>query len=483
MRTFSLLFAAVVSLALVGGCTVGPNYRTPDARMPGGWATLNRTSTQPSIANEQATQIATWWERFGDPKLDELIAAAIEGNLNLAQAKARLQQARALRAVSAGGLWPSVDLSTSYRRSGQDSGISTGSNDRYQLGFDATWEIDVFGGQRRTVEAADARVFSSSADLMDVRISLVAEVAVNYLNLRTSQQRLAISRKNLELQQRSLDLTKRQVAAGFAARLDLAQAEAQIANTQAQIPGLRQSAQQSVLELALLLGKDSSALLAMVDKVEPIPTTPPVVPTGLPAELLRRRPDIRRAEGALWAATANIGVATADLYPRFNLVGSIGTADSKMKGLFNWSNSLWSIGPTISWNVFDAGRIRANIALAEAQNDEAKAFYYQSILIAVRDVESALTAYDFEQERRQRLQASVDANRRAYDLANQLYAQGQVEFVNVLTAQQALLNSEDASAQSEAAVAKNLVALYKALGGGWADSEPNPVVAGSPAEK
>lgn len=468
------LLSAVVCVTLVGGCTVGPDYRTPDTSMPGGWATIARGSTQPSVAVEQAAEISQWWKNFGDPTLDELIASALVGNLDLAQAQARLQQSRARRAIAAGGLWPSADLFTSYRRSGRDSGVTAGSNDQYQLGFDASWEIDVFGGQQRVVEAEDARLYAAAFDLLDVRISLVSEVAINYLNLRTSQRRLAIAERNLELQQRSLDLTRRQVAAGFVARLDLAQAEAQIANTQAGLPALRQAAQQSVLELALLLGKEPGTMLSLLRSTTPIPATPPVVPSGLPSDLLRRRPDIRRAEGALQAATANIGVATADLYPRFNLTGSIGTAGSKPVDLFNWSTSVWSIGPSISWNVFDAGRIRANIRLAEAQQDEARTFYYQSILVALRDVESALTSYDFEQQRRERLQASVEANRRAYDLANQLYAQGQTEFVNVLTAQASLLNSEDALVQSHANVATNLVALYKALGGGWNESElPN----------
>ena len=502
---------AAAGLTFAAGCLVGPNYRPPDARVQAGWASLGTrpsgpAATQVSTATADRANTALWWRNFNDPVLDELVTEALASNLDVAQAVARLRQARAQRRVAAGQFYPAVDLSGSYRRSGtgrdndRNGGGSTTnpttgapivtgalgttasrSNDQFQLGFDAAWELDVFGGIRRGVEAADASTRASLADLQDVRVTLVSDVAVTYFALRGAQQRLAFAERNLQIQQRSLAVTRRQFGGGMVSGLDVAQAEAQIAGTQSQIPALEQAVRVAIFDLALLLGREPATLIDPLLAAAPIPLTPPVVPAGLPSDLLRRRPDVRRAEEQLHVTVANIGVATADLFPRFTLTGTFGTEDQKVRRLFNWANTIWSFGPNVSWNVFDiGGRIRGNIAVAEAQKDEAFFFYRQTVLTALRDAEQALTAYDFEQRRRVGLRAAVDANRRSVDLSQRLYAQGQTEFVNVLTAQQAQLNSEDALVQSDQQVAANLVSIYRALGGGW-EYETPPVAATQPA--
>jgi multidrug efflux system outer membrane protein len=504
--TFALALLFVAGCLVSPGCLVGPDYRPPAPVAPADWASLatrptGPAATQVSVVTADPADTVRWWQQFDDRTLDRLVRESLAANLDVAQAIARVRQARASRAIAVGGLFPSVDLAGSYRRTGRgDSGGTTvtdsalgatggggsgGSrNDQFQLGFDAAWEIDVFGGLRREVEASDADIRAAVDDLQNVRVTLVSEVAVNYFALRSAQQRTAFAERNLGIQRKSLDLTKRRVVGGFLSRLDLANAEAQVASTEAAIPALQQAARSSIFDLALLLGREPASLVDALSPGSPIPPTPPVVPAGLPMDVLRRRPDVRRAEEQLHAATARIGVATADWFPRVTLNGSFGSDANRAKGLFNYGNTLWSVGPNVSWNIFDAGRIRANIVLTEARQQELLAAYRQVVLTAFRDAEQALTAYDYEQRRRVSLRASAEANRRAVQIAQTLYAQGQTDFVNVLTAQQGLLSSEDAMVQSDQQVAANLVAIYKALGGGWEDpapGTPQPGAATQPA--
>jgi NodT family efflux transporter outer membrane factor (OMF) lipoprotein len=405
-----------------------------------------------------------WWKAFHDSTLDSLVQRAVESNLDLQQAELRIRQARATRAIAAGGLWPNVDVSASYRRS-RSTGV--GSADFYQVGFDASWELDIFGRVRRGVEAADADIVFAIEDRRDVLVTLLSEVALNYMDLRGFQRQIAIAQKNLETERRSLDLTRRRAAGGFVSGLDVANAEAEVASNESRIPLLEQNVQQVIYSLSVLLGREPGALLTELIADAPIPATPPAVPVGLPSELLRRRPDIRRAEANLHAATARVGVATADLFPRFSLTGSLGTSGSQPKDLVNWDNRFWSIGPSVSWPIFDAGKIRANIGLQTAIQEQLLVGYRSTILLALQDVENALIAYAKEQQHQASLIAAVAANRRALDLATQLYTQGQTSFLDVLLAQRSLLGSEDALVQSERTMATNLIALYKALGGGW----------------
>jgi len=466
---------------LASGCMVGPDYHEPKPQAPSDWVSLSNPppatepSTQPTTQSSASTQpadIAEWWRTFDDPTLTSLIDRAIDWNLDVKLAEARIRQARASRGVVASAFWPSADVTGSYTRSGSDGsrGISsggTGGHDLYAAGLDATWELDIFGGVRRDIEAAEADIQFAIEDRNDVLVTLTSEVALSYLDLRGFQRQLTIAKENLAAQQYTADLTRRRKAGGFVSGLDVANAEAQVAVTLSQMPSLEASKRQAIYSLSVLLGRDPSALVEELDSEQPIPTVPPEVPVGLPSDLLRRRPDIRRAEAQLHAATARIGVATADLFPRFTLSGALSVQGNKVKSLANWNNAFWSFGPSASWPIFSAGRIRSNIAVQESLTDQAMLTYQRTVLTALQDVENALVAYAQEQQHREALRSAVAANRRAVDLSRLLYSQGQIDFLNVLNAQRSLYASEDALVQSERTIATDLVALYKGLGGGW----------------
>ncbi len=463
----------VASLALAG-CTVGPDYHAPAPTLPAQWASRNMVraaTTQPSVPTTQPAHVARWWQAFDDPTLTALEDQAAQGNLSVLQAESRLRQARAARAVAASGFWPSVNANGSYTRSRTPGLVRANTSNFFQAGLDAAWELDIFGGTRRNIEAAEAGIQAAVEDRRDVLVSLAAEVAVDYVDLRALQQRLAIARGNLASQESTVALTQQQFKAGLVSALDVANAQAQVASTQAQIPGLEAQARQTIYALSVLLGDEPGTLTQQLSTTQPIPLTPPVVPVGLPSELLLRRPDIRRAEAQLHAATAQIGVATADLFPKFSLTGSLGLQSSELASFLNAGSRAWSFGPSATWNIFSAGAIQANIAVQKALAQQAGLTYRQTVLTALQDVDSALAAYGKEQERRQALTEAVAANRRAVDLALLLYRHGQTDFLNVLSAQSQLFSTEDALAQSNQTVATDLVALYKALGGGWEEGE------------
>jgi NodT family efflux transporter outer membrane factor (OMF) lipoprotein len=474
----------IIVLAGTGGCVVGPDYQPPQRPMPAAWASpATAPTTRASAATTRPAEVAQWWSKFNDPQLNALVERAIESNLDLRQAEARIRQARANRGVVSGRYWPQVDASGSYTRVGDGGGgtsavvgpggvitqAGAGSSERslWRAGLDASWELDVFGGVRRSVEAADADIRFAIEDLRDVQVTLTSEVALAYLDLRNFQRQIDIARDNLRAQEQSASLTRRRQLGGFVSSLDLAQAEAQVATTRAQIPLLEQNARQAMYAIAVLLGLEPATLIDELSLTAPTLAIPGEIPIGLPSDLLLRRPDIRRAEANLEAANARVGAATADLFPRFSLTGSFGSQADQFKGLGNWSNTSWSFGPGVSWPVFSAGSIRANIAAQDALHEQALIGYEQTVLIALQDVESALIAFEKEQERRMALRDAVTSNRRAVDLATRLYTQGQTDFLNVLTAQRSLFASEESLVQSDRTVAANLVALYKALGGGW----------------
>ncbi len=470
-------------LLLLGlvGCAVGPNYQMPDMRVPARWseAPSQGVTTQP-------LQVTQWWGTFNDPRLDSLIERAVGSNLDLRQAEARVREARALRGVAGADFWPTLDASGSYARSRRSenvaatqSGAVNGSaavggvpsgklvQDLFQGGFDASWELDLFGGVRRSVEAADADLAASVEDLRDVLVTLLAEVARNYVEVRGFQRRISIAQENIRSQQETLALTQARFEAGLTSELDVVQAAAQLATTQAQVPTLETSLKQGIHRLGVLLGQDPGALLPELSREAPIPPTPPEVPVGLPADLLRRRPDVRRTERQLAAATARIGVAVADLFPKLSLTGSLGLQSDQLANLPLGSSRFWSLGPSLSWPVFDAGRIRANIQVQNTREAQRLAQYTQAVLTALEEVENALVAYSREQVRRHKLTEAVEANQRAVELANELYIRGLGDFLNVLEAQRSLFASQSGLVESEAMVSSNVVALYKALGGGW----------------
>jgi NodT family efflux transporter outer membrane factor (OMF) lipoprotein len=352
-------------------------------------------------------------------------------------------------------------------------GIDT---DLTQIGFDASWEIDIFGGTRRNIEAASADLAAAVEDQRDVLVSLLGEVARDYIDLRGAQRELEIAQENLKAQEDTLWLTRDRFKNGVATQLDVARAAAEVATTAAQIPSIDARIRQSIHALSVLLAEQPDALDDELTKVGPIPPVPPEIPVGLPSELMKRRPDIRRAERQLAAATARVGVATADLFPKFSITGLLGLDASQPKNVFKYSSRYYEFAPGITWPIFDAGRIRANIHVQDEVQQQAVATYHQAVLNALRDVEDALVAYETEQVRRKALADAVDADKQAVDLATDQYKQGVTDFLTVLDAQRDLYAAQDALVQSDQAVSGNLVTLYKALGGGW-EIQPKPAMA------
>lgn len=367
-------------------------------------------------------------------------------------------------------LLPSNSSSLSFSPGGAPSFDRT--QDFYQVGFDAAWEIDVFGGNRRAVEAADADIESAVESRRDVLVSLFAEVARNYLTLREAQARLAIAEENIEAQQRTVEIAQARFDAGLTSQFDVTRARAQLATTQSQVPALQTAVSANIHRLSVLLALDPAALYDELVQPGVLPPTPPEVPAGVPSDLLRRRADVRRAERTLAASTARIGAAMADLFPRFSLTGNIGSQGSSAGDLTLGTSRFFGFGPTISWPVFDAGRIRSNIEVQNARQEQALALYEKTVNESLEDVETSLVAYANEQERREILNQAVESNRHAVRLANELYTTGLSDFVDVLEAQRTLYLSEDQLVQSQTTVLLNLVALYKALGGGWESFEP-----------
>ena len=499
------------------GCNVGPNYKPPNFDPGTSFHEIpTAATTQPSRATTRPIEISEWWATFHDPQLTTLIRRASSSNLDLRQAESRVRQARWSRVVAGSGQYPTLNLAGDYLGArgssnvkfplsafGAPSGVGRGrqapesaqpatpapssggsaasvplsplgggglpgvETNIYQAGFDASWEIDIFGGIRRSVEAANADLQASIEDRRSVYVTLLAEVARNYVELRQYQHELQIARDNLNTQQASMNLTQERFRAGVTTQLDVSRAAAQVATTAAGIPDLDSRVHQTIHRLSVLMGEQPSALDDELMTIAAIPAPPDVVPVGVPADLLRRRPDIRRAERQLAAATARVGVATADLYPKFTLIGTFGFDASKFSHIGDWTSRYWSIGPGVSWPIFNAGRIRANVHIYNESQEQALTTYEQTVLQAMEDVEDALVAYSREQQRRQALNDAVTANRQSVDLATQQYRQGVVDFLTVLEAQRSLYTAQDALAQSDAQIAADLVALYKAMGGGW----------------
>jgi outer membrane protein, multidrug efflux system len=472
-RRLVLPIGVVLLATCLWGCAVGPNFKPPVTTVPAAWTGITeRSATQPSVATAGPVQPAAWWRTFNDPELTKLVEQALGANLDVQVAEARLRQARAARGVVAGGLWPSVSGSVSYDRvhspaNGSTTVDGTGDHDLYQAGFDAVWELDIFGGLRRNVESANAVIQAAQEGLRDAQVSLAAEVALNYVQLRGFQQQLVVAKENLKDQQHTASITRQKLRAGFVGTLDVDNADAQVATTESQVPLLQVSAQQAIYALSVLLAQPPSYLLKELSTTQPLPVTPPEVPIGLPSDLLRRRPDIREAEAQLHAATAQIGVATADLFPKFSLTGNIGWQSNLLHNWLTDSNRSSSFGPAMSWGIFQGGSIIANIQQQRSIRDQAFLTYRKTVLTAFQDVENALYAYDKEWVHRRALSDAVTASSKAVAVSMQLYRAGQTDFLNVLQAQATLYTSQSALVQSNSNVCQDLIALYKALGGGW----------------
>lgn len=468
----------LAGVAAVGGCTVGPDYVEPElANLPDDW---HAEITEGVL--EGKAPIVTWWTIFDDPVLSSLIERAGAANLTLREAVWRVEESRALRGVAAGQRTPDVDLSGNASRTqpsdnGPQGDLVPGgldANDQFDLGVGASWELDLWGRVRRQVEAADAQVEASLEDYRDVLVTLYAEVAANYVDVRALQLRLRLARENVDGQESTLQLTKDRFDAGLVSALDVAQAESNLANTRSLIPRLEERLSVALNRLAVLLGTNPGALDEELSDDVAIPRVPDVFAMRLPNELLRQRPDIRAAERRLAAQTARVGIATADLYPQFSLTGFLGLQSADAGDLPSSDSATWSLGLPVRWRLFAGGAVRSQIAAEKARTEQLLAAYEQTVLLALEEVEDAMVAFDKEIERRDHLKESATATRRSLDLVLTQYRAGIADFQNVLDTERSLLTRQDELAESEGIVIRNLITLYRALGGGWDPETAQP---------
>jgi NodT family efflux transporter outer membrane factor (OMF) lipoprotein len=537
--------------ALLGGCTVGPNYTPPRTKVADTFSEAK--AKDEAVAPESrivpgVDAVQRWWLTFQDPELESLIKRAVQGNRDLIIAASRVRQARAARLEAGASLLPNVNLDGGYNRghgsrnvtlplggssapSGGSSGESTAQSLRnftsssssdqsrtradssaggggggatsangagggaggasgggaplgpqspfgngglpgvttelFQAGFDASWEVDIFGGTRREIQYANAEVQVAEEAERAVLVSLMGEVATTYIQLRTTQHRLQIARENLQAQREILSISEAKFKAGFQTELDVARQTAEVATTESTIPAQESSERTLIHSLAFTIGVESDALSEELGAVAPLPKIPLEVPVGMPSDILRRRADVREAERQLAAANAMVGVATASLFPRFSLTGSAGLDSSKFADLPRWSSHYYSIIPGVSWPILDWGKVKANITVQNEAQKQAFTAYESTVAQALRDVEDALVRYRTEQVRRASLENAVKAANNAFTIARQQFQHGLADSTVVLDAQRSLLSSQDQLAESEGAIRADLVSLYKALGGGW----------------
>ena len=516
------VFAAVALLCVLPGCTVGPGYRPPEAKLPESWHEANENGLAAGEADVQE-----WWTAFHDDTLSSLIDRAAKGNLDLRIAVLRIREARALRGIAVGELLPALSGSSSFNRSkasenGPMAGMAipsrgeqfgntvargiatstlaqglgtaapnatgvtnsaasalvglipsrsglpdTDDSNLFATGFDASWEIDVFGGKRRNIEAADASLAAAVEDYRGVLVSLLAEVATTYVDLRALQSQIGATKRNIELQKQTLALTQSRFDAQLTSELDVRQAQTILATTESELPLLEMGLSLAIHRLGVLLGQEPAALYDELSADGPIPQVPTETCVGIPVDLIRRRPDIRAAERRLAAQTALIGVAAADLYPRFTLSGTFAFQATDFNHAFDGRSVTYGFGPAVRWNIFDGLRNLNRIAAQEAVTHQAYVAYEQTLLLALENVEGSMVAYQREQDRHDALVRAIDAARKTVQLAQVSYDDGLTDFQSVLDAQRSLVALENGLAQSRGQVAVNLVALYKALGGGW----------------
>jgi NodT family efflux transporter outer membrane factor (OMF) lipoprotein len=504
MRKSGVWKHCLIAAALIGaaGCEVGPDYQPPKLPTPAQFSEAKaRPTTRPApelAAVPTPEQLRRWWETFRDPELNKLVDRGIDQNLDIQSAAERIIEARAQVAIAQAGLFPTLNGVGQYdhsRRSqhlGGGSAFSTpssstgspatgtsgggGSNpesDFHQLGIDASWELDLFGGIRRGVESAQANEQAAIEDKREVLITFLGDVATDYVTLRGVQAQVAITEQNITTQQQTLSLIETQNRAGLVADLAVTQQRAQLLTTESQLPDLEAQIHTSIHALSILLDEFPGALEAELETPAPIPFGPAHIPAGLPSELLRRRPDIRQAERAIAAASAVIGVETAQLYPQVSLTGSLGYESSELAQLFNWNSRYFSFGPGFNWQIFTAGAIQNNIIVDQSLERQALLTYESTVLTSFQEVDDSLIMYAKEQDKRAELEEAVVADQKAVDLTQALYKDGLDTFLDVLTSQQTLLAGQQSLVLSQQAVSTDLVALYKALGGGWETTEKN----------
>lgn len=481
--------AVLVAAYALAGCTVGPDFLKPKAEVPAAWTKAVGTPAKSRIS-ATAPQTDSWWERFHDPELSALIRRAVEANLDIKEAAVRIAEARAQRDIAAAAEMPTLSSNASYSNQRISETTAQGSlfsslggrakglpihipsfpnpYSQYQVGFDASWEPDLFGGARRLIEAAKADTEASEEDARNSLVSLEGEVARDYIDLRSAQAQLDVLHRNIATEHDVVVLARQRRAAGLGTDLDVSNAAAQVKQTQSQLPPLAAEVSSDINQLSELLAREPGALASELETPKPVPPVPSEVRIGLPGDLLRRRPDIRAAEARLHAAVARVGVADAALFPSISFDVPFGLQSETLPDLAQWASRFYSIGPTLQIPIFEGGKLKANIALADMQEKEAAIDYARTVLNAVHEVEDAIVAYTSEQNRRDALTAALAQNDVSLALARQRYQSGVTTFLDVLDAERTSEQTELSFAASNAAVSTDLVALYKALGGGWA---------------
>lgn len=455
----------VLIAASLSGCVVGPDYKFPSLSLPSFWG----AEEKPAEAAKPA-DLARWWQRLNDPMLTGLIDEAVAGNLDVASAKASIREARASYRQSGGALLPSVEGSASASRSKSRSsgfGSSQGASNQFQAGFDAAWELDLFGANQRALEAAGYGLDAAQEDLRAVLLTLIGDVASNYVELRGYQARIDLARRTVASQRETVALTRTKFEAGASSGIDLANASGQAASTEATLSTLEASYAEVLHRLSVLTGRAPAALTERLEALAPIPSPALPIATGVPADILKARPDVRFAERQYAQSTAQIGQAEAARYPSVSLTGSITTSGQKLGDLGKSSSIGWSFGPSLTVPIFNGGQLAAGVELAEAQRDRFFLAYRSAVLIALEDVENASVSLSQEQLRYERLSVATANYREAVTLARALYQAGSSSFLEVLDADRSLYSAEDSLIQSQVAITTDYVALNKALGGGW----------------
>ena len=474
---------AFAALLLTGCTTVGPNYRQPDIPTPAEYA---RQHDAQALSD---ADLASWWRQFGDAQLDSLVARAIALNLDVQSAAARIREARARETLAGARGLPTLDAQASATRqrisenaiptppgagppgSGGAFGLPGSEFSTFRLGLDASWEIDLFGGTRRGIEAAGARTGAALWTRSDLQATAAAEVANAYFSLRTLQERIANAETDLARQQREEQLRRARFKGGLTSGIEVEQQRFDTSTAAAELPTLRAQAEVQIHAIGLLTGTTPEALIAELSPAKAIPA-PPAIPAGLPSDLLRRRPDIRAAERDVAAATADIGVATADLYPKISLTAAPALVSTALASLLDWGSRSYSLGASLLWPLFDGGKARANIAVANARQEQALIAYRKTVLTALKDVEDALSRTQADRNRLTDLARAHDAAKRAETLSQTRFRGGLVTYSEVLANQGKRLSVEKQMIETRGALARDSVALFKALGGGWPEERP-----------
>lgn len=481
-----------VSLAAMAlaACATSPTPRPSAASLPAQWSEP-LAGQRPAASPESA-----WWHEFHDPELDSLIARAVSANLDVQRAQASVREARALYRVSGAPRWPAIDASSSALRQRESAHApapvlpgpggtlqpeSGETETLFQGGFDASWEIDLYGARRKATDAAQADLQSSVDEHDAAVLSLTAEVARAYIELRSLQAQRITAKTLIASLEDSLALTRARATGGIVGELDVLRAQALVQDTRTQVPTLQARAMQSIHRLAVLLALPPAALDVELEPDHPMPQLPGAPPLGLPSDLLRARPDIRSAEHRVAAAQARAGLARTDLYPKFSLLGTGGFASIAASDFLNVASAAWSVGPMITWPIFRGGEIQATIEVRDVQTQKALIQYRQTILTALADVEDALSAYRSEEVQENDLAEAVRTNQRTLEDATSLYRAGHTDFRDVLDAQRSLLQARGALMTSGASLSIDFIALCKALGGGWA--AVTPAIASRPVDR